>query len=334
MNARALRSLNLAEIVGPVPEAVFLNEYFGRCPLHLPGAPERFAPLLAGLDTFADGDRVDEANAVCGLFAGRLERAFDADIQINLCSAGAFPPQTAESDLMMLMLQGETLWSVYANAPVEAPPTWRGNVTPGDALYIPRGWRFEVSCLPGGGSQGIRVLRIAIHNPTGADLIDWLIGLLRNTAAMRRDIPRFGGPGEQADFVRTVRRPLVQALRSPGLLTAFMQRSQKTAPGRLQRGVEWRDGLTPNHWIELTGSRRLRVRRADGETVFIVYGGKQLTFPEDASPLLQYVGSEAPIPMANFYDAFSEEFEREELDDFLATLSREGVISLLESDAE
>ena len=320
--------LNLDGILGSIPIAVFLREYFGKFPVYLPGAMERFAPLLGGLDRYAQGDRVDRTHDASGLLAGRLERAIEADVEIHLCS-GAGDALDTELDLMVLQLCGESKWSVIGKASVGEPPVLKGTLRQGDALCVPHGWRLETS------GEKAFALRITFHNPTGAQLAAWLIELLRGNEAMQLDIPRFGAPGEQADFVRNVRRPIVQALRSPWLLEAYARHCQGTALPRAIAGVPWRDDLSPErHWIELTCTRRLRVRRADRDRVFIIVGGKQLTFPDDASPLLHYLSDRAPVSIARFYHAFRDEFDVEELADFLAALSRDAVIVVLESNAE
>ena len=77
--------------------------------------------------------------------------------------------------------------------------------------------------------------------------------------------------------------------------------------------------------------RKLRIKRADHETILLVAMGKRLGLPQDAAPLLHYLSDRAPVPVEEFYKTFEADFDRAELSDFLSVLNKDGIIGLRKS---
>jgi hypothetical protein len=73
-----------------------------------------------------------------------------------------------------------------------------------------------------------------------------------------------------------------------------------------------------------------RVFRRDCETIQLLVAGREIHFPEDAAPLLQYLLDRAPVAVTDFCIEFEGGFDRDELSSFLHALSSEGVIALLD----
>lgn len=302
-----MHSLDLAAILGTAAEAGFLAEQFGKRPVYLPGAPERFAPLR---------ECIDDSHPAAQLLAERLERTLDADVQIRF-AAGAVEEETCAADLFILQLDGVSDWSVG---------DWKATLGAGDALYAPFGSRI---CASGDTS---RILRAAVATPTGADLLRWLTRLALENEDLRTAIPRFAGPGEQADYMRKIRRPLVQSLRSPALLERYTRRLRETAKPGADAGMPWRDDPDPGHIIALRSRRRFEVLRLEKGAVYVMSGGRKVAFPDEASQMLQFLADRAPVSIGAFFAMFEGEFEAEDLSDFLSVLSREGIIALREPD--
>jgi hypothetical protein len=317
-----MHSLDLSAILGPIPANLFLARHFGKTMLHLPGPPDRFAPLAAGPDAGPSPGRIDETHAAARLLAERLERALEAGIQVHLATGG-ISRHRCERDLLLLQVEGEAHWS--AETP-SGQPSWSAAAAAGDALYLPRDW-WCASESPAG-----RAWRVIIENPTGADLVEWLAGWLKNNQAIRLDLPRFAGPGEQADYVNSIRRPFMRALRAPGLLERYTRYLHYTAQRETAPGVGWSQSLSTDHWIVLGGVRRLQVHLLDPQTIFIVWRGEQVMFPGEASQMLQFLDEEAPVTIQRFHETFEREFDREELADSLSVLSAKGIIVLREPD--
>ncbi|MFD7026561.1 JmjC domain-containing protein [Streptomyces sp. NPDC059917] len=64
-------------------------------------------------------------------------------------------------------------------------------LTPGDVLYLPRGWWHAVSA-----DQGTAALRLTfgLATQTGAEFLGWLRDDLRASVIVRADVSRFGAP--------------------------------------------------------------------------------------------------------------------------------------------
>jgi hypothetical protein len=316
-----MHALDLSEIVRPISTDLFLAHHFGKKMLHVSGPAERFAALRGDLGASASGDRLDETHGAIRLLAGRLERTLEADIQVHLAAVES-PRRRLERDLLLLALEGGTPWWVEDSA---GEPAWRGTLAAGDALYLPRDWWCA------GENPVGRTLCVTIENPTGNDLVAWLTNMLKDHRALRLDIPRFGGPGEQADFMAAVRRPLMRALRSPGIVERYRTYCHGAATRVSRPGVPWSEHLSAAHSIELGGTRRLIVR-PDPQSVSITWRGEQMAFPREAAQMLQFLSDETPVTIGRFYETFEQEFERDELADFLSVLSAKGVVVLREPD--
>ena len=196
-----------------------------------------------------------------------------------------------------------------------------GTLKQGDALYIPRGW--WMSAAAGGLEVGFD-----IENPTGEDLLKWLVGYVKRHQTFRSDIPRFADPVTKADYLTGFRKTLGQILRGPGLLEAFRRETNFNAPSRLDCGVPWHAQASGEDWIEFLTPRKIRIKRADDETLLLVAMGKRLALPADAAPLLHYLSDKAPVAVEEFYRTFEAEFDRAELSELLSALRKDGIIGL------
>jgi hypothetical protein len=295
--------LDLDTLLSPVTVPVFLDRYFGQSFLHVAGSPEKFAAF--GTDTLAQA----------------LEHELEAPVRVNgIDDSMGIPLHCLEQDGILLQLGGESGCQVGTSADL---PAWEGPLSAGGALYIPRGW--WLGAAPGGKQVSFDIL-----NPTGADLLDWLVGHVKQNEAFRADIPRFADPAAKADYATGLRRVLARTIRTPGLLEGYRRAANLNAHSQHASGVAWSASAPDHHLIALLTPRKIRIKRADNETILLVAMGKRLPFPQDAAPLLHFLSDRAPVPIAEFYQTFAQEFDRDELSDLLSTLSREGIVGLRE----
>jgi hypothetical protein len=303
--------LDLDTLLSPATVSVFLDQYFGHSFLHVPGTAEKFSSLVSG-----------ESDERFARLAQDLERALEAPVRVNPePSTGA-----RERDGILLQLGGESDCKIHAGdgEPAGNPPAWEGALRPGDALYIPRGWWLDVA--PGG-------LQISfdIENPTGADLLAWLVERVGHLPVFRSDIPRFGDPATKADYVTGLRQTLAHFLRAPGLLEKFRRETNLSACPQNSAGTPGSASAPGDDWITILAPRKLRIKRGDPETILLVAMGKRLGLPQDAAPLIHYLSDRAPVPLEEFYKTFEADFDRAELSDLLAVLSQDGIIGLRKS---
>jgi len=287
--------LDLDTLLSPVPVPVFLDRYFGQSFLHVPGSPEKFAGLSVPL------------------LAQELERALEAPVHVNPAESSIDTPH----DRLLLQTEGQ------CDCRVGDPPVWEGVLEAGGALYVPRGSWIGV------GMGGTRV-SFDIENPTGADLLDWIVEHVKQQQIFQSDVPRFADPAAKADYVTGLRKVLARVLRTPRLLEGFRRAANFNAQPQGAAGMPWSASAPDDRLISLLTPRRLRIKRADKETILLVAMGKRLGFPQDAAPLLHFLSDRAPVPVAEFYRTFDGEFERDELSDLLSVLSKDGIIELRE----
>jgi hypothetical protein len=311
--------VKLEALLSPVPVDVFLDRYFGQEFLHIPGAAGKLSRLSPA------GGLSGQIPVALRRIAAELERALEAPIRVSLhsVSAGA-PMHRPELDGFVLQIGGDSSCTIQREKAGDVP-AWSGVLREGDVLYVPRDWRLEAAA-------GGLLACLDIENPTGADFLSWVLDLAKRHKIIRADIPRFACPAEKSDYVKEVRHTLVRLLRSPSLLEAFRRETNFSAVPEPACCVPWSDPAPENSRVVLLAPRKLRVKRADEETIVLLGMGKRLRFPLDAAPLLHYLSDRAPVRIGDFYGAFEAEFDRLDLAGLLSTLGKEGIIGLEESD--
>jgi hypothetical protein len=303
--------VTLGEIFHPVPAAQFLVDYFGARPLAVAGPASRF-------DFLKEGENAQP-------LAWDLEREVEAPVTFERSQGEPAEPHRGERDLLVLQIAGRTGWSTYNNEKEAAgEPDWSAAVTPGGALYVPRGWWRSTDCA----SPDAICCTFSIRNPTGADLLLWLADKVKDFDTFQTDIPRFAGPAAQAAYLTRLRRAFGGAFRAPVLLKAYSKRLDRLAPTHPVAVMEWGAGSAPDHSIELATPRRPRIFRHDPETICLWNEGVQILFPVDAAPLLQYVLDNAPFHAASFFREFAGEFDAEDLSGFLTALSSHRIVTV------
>jgi hypothetical protein len=296
--------LDLDTLLSPVTVPEFLDRYFGRSFLHIPGTAGKFAALVSE-DPLA-------------ILTHNLERTLEAPVRVTR-PVDSLGPNRLGRDRVLLQIGGHGDCKIHSNE--AEPPVWVGPINQGDALYIPRGWSLDAAPV---GHQ----INIDIENPNGADLLAWLFKHLKREDAFQPDIPRFADPATKADYVTSLRRKVVQFLRAPGLLEKYRRETNLNAQPRHAAGIPWSVSAEAGHSIAFLTPRKIRIKRGDHETILLVAMGKRLGFPQEAAPLLHYLSDHAPVPVEEFYKTFEGDFDRAELSDLLAALSKDGIIGL------
>ena len=268
--------------------------------------------------------------------ARRLERRFSAPVSVNVHAGWRGPWGAAErrddQDVFILQIDGPKRWKVCQDtaphpiagrtgtARVPAPQAWEGVATPGDVLYIPRGWRHAAQ--PGG--EPCMHLAVALTRSTGVDLLQWLSNTLKDSGAFRRDLP---GPEDRAALRARVRELREEALR---LWT--------DAAG--EDYWEWANGLVaavpasapPVAGLPPGGSIRLRVPRAiglkpspGGGGVRLRAAGRTFRYPDGAADALRTLLSGEPVAVDELLARRADGFPEDELRRILEELVAEGV---------
>jgi ribosomal protein L16 Arg81 hydroxylase len=132
-----------------------------------------------------------------------------------------------DQDGLIVQIAGSKSWEVRRPVsrgldPFDDPPPglhWKGVLSAGDMLYLPRGWWHEAQMV--GGSGPSLQVSIRIDTPTGLDLLDWLFHDLNHLEVVRADLPRLGTADEQARR-RDELRDAVLARITPELVQRFL----------------------------------------------------------------------------------------------------------------
>ncbi len=296
--------MDLEAILNPVTIPAFLDECFGRTFLHVPGSRGKFSGLNS-----------DQA-------ASSLERELEAPIRMHPRSGLTLA--RLERDGLFIQIAGDSECRVHANLPEAADSAvWVGSLKQGDALYVPRGWWLAV------GPEGSQVA-FDIENPTGADLLDWLLTHIKRHEVFQTDIPRFADPATKADYAAHLRKTLAAVFRRPNLFEAFRRETNMSAPQQHGSNIPWSASASGDQSIAILAPRKIRIKRADDSTIVLVAMGKRLAFPEEAASMLHYLADRAPVRVSEFYKTFEGEFDPDELSDLLSALSKNGIIGLRE----
>jgi hypothetical protein len=298
--------VTIAEIFHPVTLPEFLVDYFGVAPLHAKGEAARFSRLTAVVG--------------CG-----LERELEAPVHAEYSAdSTTIALHRGERDVIVLQTNGETRWDVYGNAAEAAStdPEWSALLAAGGAAYLPRGWWRSARSQ----TTQSAAWTFFIQNPTGAELLLWLAGKVKDLDTFQTDLPRFASPSVKAAYITGLRKAFGAAFRTPALLETYMRRLNRLAP-RPQLPANPVEGDSISPFIEFATPRLPRFYRRDRDTIYLSIAGRELLFPIDAAQLLQYLLDKAPVTVADFYAQFQGEFDGDELSSFLEALVREGVIA-------
>ncbi|PZT74790.1 MULTISPECIES: cupin domain-containing protein [unclassified Streptomyces] len=254
-------------------------------------------------------DAVDELFPDVQSLASELETALRSKIQVNLYASWTaregFGVHWDDHDVVVVQIDGSKRWKLYGptrTAPMrldmaepEQPPEEplvEFVLTPGDVLYLPRGWWHAVSA-----SEGERSLHLTcdLSVATGADLIVWLSEILREHEIVRADLPRFGTDKERAETALALREHLVTALSDPEVIEQYFTLRDANERVRFRPSLPYVTGLPadPELSAQLLTTRH-ELRLAEEGTTVLTAGGETLTFARAAHPILRTLTDRQP----------------------------------------
>ncbi|AWZ03617.1 MULTISPECIES: cupin domain-containing protein [unclassified Streptomyces] len=258
-------------------------------------------------------DAIDQIHPPVRAAAAGLERFFRTPVQANAyaswTSEEGFGTHWDDHDVVVLQLEGSKRWKIYGptrQAPawrdVEAPEAPTGEpiadivLTPGDLLYLPRGWWHAVSADQGTASLH---LTFGLATQTGAEFLGWLCDDLRTSATVRSDVPRFGTPEKRADYLGAVRKEVLSALEDPAVLDRWERSLDTTHPGHPRLSLPHLATVPPEPGITVQVTvPRARVDQ-DAEAVTFSGAGREWTFALRAAPLLHRLAGGPPVTLGD-----------------------------------
>jgi ribosomal protein L16 Arg81 hydroxylase len=166
-----------------------------------------------------------------------LEYFFHARVQANAYAAwrtdNGFDLHWDEQDTFILQIPGRKYWRIFEPTrlhplrqdEVEAPrpdttsiPAWDSVLKEGEMLYIPRGWWHVVRAL----DEPSLHITVGCSNPTGIDLLHWLVEELKSCDEVRMSIPTVGSQFEQEEFAKCLTRSLARISQEGNVVRRYL----------------------------------------------------------------------------------------------------------------
>ena len=264
-------------------------------------------------------DAVEEIHPPVAAAAEGLERFLGTSVQANVYASWTaregFGRHWDDHDVVVVQLHGSKrwrLWGMTREAPtfrdVESPQEPGGDpladlvLSPGDVLYLPRGWWHSVTA-----DQGTESLHLTfgLVTHTGADLMNWITDQLRASLALRRDIPRFAPPTEQSDFIDALRREVADMMANPHLVERWAESTDTTGLGHAVPSLPYVDGLPARSGIKvkLTAPRGRLMPNPGQGTVTFSAAGTAWDFARSAAPVLGALLTNRPATLGELADS-------------------------------
>lgn len=293
-------------------------------------------------------DAVDEVQPVIRALAEALERDFHVHVQVNAYAgwrtSHGFDLHWDDHDVLVLQVAGRKRWKVYGMTPSSSlaqgkelsgkPPEevlWDRILEDGDLLYIPRGWWHVALPL----DEPTLHLTVGVHNPTGVDLLTWLVDQLRASTEFGMDLPRFADRKRQAAHMLKLKQQLDSAWTSD-LLDRYFRNSDERAEPRQRFSLPW--SATPEVLpssdlarVRITAPRATQLQLAAlGQAIEIRANRKQWRFAENARIILDSLKDGGSHSIAELCDIGIPTLNREHVRTLLKDLLVHGLIAIVD----
>ncbi|HKX33260.1 MAG TPA: cupin domain-containing protein [Blastocatellia bacterium] len=345
--------LRLAFEGKPVPPETFVKYQRGK--RHQASRIPRLLPVPLTEQLYRGAtlvlDAVDELHDPLTRLAESLERIFHVHIQMNAyagCKVShGFDLHWDDHEVLILQTAGRKQWKVYRptrlhplakdlveNLSPAEEPVWEGILEDGDALYIPRGWWHVALPL----AEPTLHITVGISNPTGVELLAWIVEHLQTHELVRQDLPLFAGPAEQQAYADRIRAALIEACEGD-LLSRFFQRYDAMAPARPRFSLPWSvsdEGLPPSETarIRITVPRPLplQIDAARG-TIEFLSQGRRWQFDRSVAPILERLMDGRSYAIAELAQASADQLDHQSVRTFIGELIVNGLAAIVADDS-
>jgi hypothetical protein len=177
-------------------------------------------------------------------------------------------------------------------------------------------------------------LTVGLHRATGLDFAAWFMDRLRESAAVRQDLPRLGTAADREEHLQRLRAAWEEAWH-PKLLEEYFVYLDARASFRPYFGLPWtaRPAIVPTSetgWSVKWLVPRPIERCQNGQQNVVVRGnGKELTFSAAAWPVLHALQENGACPIEDLYARSVGEVTPERLQVFLKELVNAGLASIV-----
>lgn len=173
---------------------------------------------------------------ICNGISVALSCDVEMTIHIGMKHSKGFNRHWDSHDVFVLQLFGRKQWQLFdftEQYPFRTGPSqkediklhaiWKGDLEPGDVLYIPRGCWHDVESY----DEPCMHISIGMYNPKGVDYIKHLTSLLYQFELFRKDIP-IGVPEENLEVYLKDIKEEFNSLLTTKTLKNYLDRLKKT----------------------------------------------------------------------------------------------------------
>jgi ribosomal protein L16 Arg81 hydroxylase len=249
-------------------------------------------------------DRVDEVHEpvtrLVRMVEANLSERINSNLYASWYTAPAFDTHWDSHDSIMIQVTGRKSWRLFEPqrrypvyrdqhlylSPPTGQPYWQGVLSPGDLLYVPRGWWHDAAPV---GEPTIHVT-ISITRPNGIDLAKWMVEQLHEAQIARTDLPRFGSARDRREYLARFRDAIDSILRDD-TVDRYLQEIDGNAPSIVRPSFPWTAspdcGPLPSHaWLHWLPPRRVQLEETEDRVSFRAMGA-EFGFALAAAPLIK-----------------------------------------------
>lgn len=331
-----------------LPPRLYCGEAVGRDggSVRQPDAQKVMALLRKGASLIAND--IDTLTPELRDCAAAFENALDAKAQVNLycswCKRQAFASHFDTHDVFALHMEGEKVWRIYetrmphpirharfTGMPDDFHAERRGalmqevRMTPGDLLYIPRGWYHDALAAADGSIH----ITFGLTGLIGLDVIAALSDVAVDDEAFRRNAPRAdAGRAALKKYLHDLSSRLAAFAKDDGFLQGFegfraawrYPRGGFALPIRAEHVTYSLAG--PNYRIDMRGAQAI-----------LVGPGGAAPIPPGRRDAVAWMLARKHFSRDDFMDSFSR-FAAADLERLLADMTAMGVLKRQVDDAE
>lgn len=289
------------------------------------------------------------------LLANELSSTFKARVAANLYAgwrtSSASGIHGDDHNIIVVQIAGKKHWRVYRKTtsfavdPSDATranesPVWDRILNDGDILHVPKDWpHVAVPC-----DEPTLHLTLSVFEYNALNLLNWLVAArLSNDKSMHLAIPSHTDADHQCNYLSGIRAKLHEAFSEPDLVDGFFRDQVWLVSDKAQRftgkaatrpffGLPW--SATPRG-VPDTGHGSYLICLAspfglegfkDEKKIELRFDREVFNFDPSMLPVFQSLETDAPYSIAEFFQRFSSQFERGELEQFLGRLINIGIV--------
>lgn len=278
------------------------------------------------------------------LFIEEVSRSLQSYAHANLYAtwkpSQGFNSHWDNHDVFVMQLNGVKEWRLFGES--RASPTsldetpnldrpdeeiWVGELTPGDVLYIPRGWWHEASVTEVNQGKACIHLTVSFRPVTGLNFLLWLEKRLLQHEHFRVNVPIFARESDRKDYFAKLLTLIERELDldpEANFLNSLSRSWISNPAATLSEYVEpWDDPDWERYVLRLEAASNWRPQLTDNEEAFyIAANAVEYKIDAFAFDLVRFWVEHQPVHVLDLRQRFSETYSTDFVDDFVKQMVR------------